>query len=65
MEEKKKEQLIKIDFPDYSLITEDVREKTKVNSSHFRGGVRLLTGRFWTEKEYNERRKKILNTKLP
>lgn len=34
-------------------------------ASRFRGGVRLSIGRIWTNKEYDERRKRILGTPLP
>lgn len=58
-------ELIGVDLPKDKPITEETRTLTKNESSRFRGSVRLSTGRIWTEKEYEEHRKLVLNTPLP
>jgi hypothetical protein len=57
--------LIETDFPESGEITEETRERTVREARRFRGSVRVSEGRFPTDAEYEERRKKILNKKLP
>ena len=52
-------------MPVRSPITKEVISCILNEASRFRGGVRLSIGRIWTNKEYDERRKRILNTPLP
>jgi hypothetical protein len=65
MDKKEFNRLVDEDFPDPGPITDKVREITQKESGRFRGSVRLSLGRFWTDKEYEEYRKKVLNTPLP
>ncbi len=53
------------DLPASCPITQRTREMTKEYSGRFRGSVRVSTGRFWTDQEYEEYRKRILSTPLP
>jgi len=46
-------------------ITEETRRYTIENAQRFRGGMRISTGRFWTDREYEEYRARVLNTPLP
>lgn len=52
-------------IPDRGPITKAVIDYILKEAGRFRGGVRLSTGRIWTNKEYDERRKRILSTRLP
>ncbi len=52
-------------IPDRGPITKEVVDCILKEASRFRGGVRLSIGRIWTNKEYDERRKRILSTPLP
>ena len=38
---------------------------TLAQREHFRGSVRVATGRIYTTEEYEERRNRVLNTALP
>jgi hypothetical protein len=58
-------ELIEKDFPKSGKITEETRNHTVREARRFRGSVRVSVGRFPTDAEYEERRKKILNKKLP
>jgi hypothetical protein len=58
-------ELIDTDFPPIGPITEKTREQTYREASRFRGSVRISTGRFWTDEEFEEYRRTILNTPLP
>jgi hypothetical protein len=57
--------LIETDFPKSEGITGEARERTIREANRFRGSVRVSTGRFPTDAEYEERRKRILSKKLP
>ena len=46
-------------------VTDLAKETTREATSRFRGSVRMSTGRFWTDAEYEKRRRKVLNTPLP
>lgn len=57
--------IVDTDFPDMAPITEETREQTKRESLRYRGGVRISTGRFWTNEEYKEYREKVLQKAIP
>ena len=57
--------LIKKDMPKMGPITDETVDCTLNNASRFRGSMRVSTGRIWTDKDYDERRKRVLNAKLP
>ena len=46
-------------------VTSKTRANTISESNRFRGSVRIALGRFYTDDEYEKRRKRILNTPLP
>jgi len=48
-----------------SNITDKTKEVTQAESHRFRGSVRIALGKFYTDEEYEARRKRILNTPLP
>ncbi|MEW6236124.1 MAG: hypothetical protein AB1656_12120 [Candidatus Omnitrophota bacterium] len=56
--------VMETDFPRI-VVTEKTKEITLRESTRYRGSVRISTGRFWTDEEYEERRKRILDTPLP
>ncbi|MGO8766362.1 MAG: hypothetical protein ACLQSR_14645 [Limisphaerales bacterium] len=62
---KRWDEVVGLDMPEQSAITEEVRAETLKEASRFRGSVRLVTGHFWTDEEYTRERKKVLNTPLP
>jgi len=56
---------IDVDFPEVK-ITEETREATVAYAlSHPTDNVRIAMGRFYTDKEYQDHRQKILSTLLP
>jgi hypothetical protein len=58
-------ELIDTDFPEIK-ITDEVREATiAYATSHLTNDTRVATGRFYTDKEYQQYREKILLTPLP
>jgi hypothetical protein len=65
MDKKDFNRLVDSDFPDPGPVTDKTREITRREADRFRGSVRLSLGKFWTDKEYEEYRKKVLNTPLP
>ena len=58
-------EVLDCDFPAAEEITSDTVNLTKNESHRFRGSVRVSTGRIWTDKDYAEHRKRILETPLP
>jgi hypothetical protein len=52
-------------MPEQPRITEKIRSETLKESARFKGGVRLATGRFWTDEEYERARNKVLTAPLP
>ncbi|MBP2649940.1 MAG: hypothetical protein H6Q74_765 [Firmicutes bacterium] len=46
------------------VITEETRNETLRMSERCRGSVRLATGRFYTDKEYEEKRRLVYGTAL-
>ncbi len=57
--------LINTDFPDMKPITENTKKDVINNSNSYRGSVRLSTGRFFTDSEYQKKKEKVLSTPLP
>ena len=53
----------KLPLPD--KITEKTKEVTRKESHRFRGSVRICLGKFYTTKEFEDRRKRVINTPLP
>jgi len=60
---KTEEEVWDTDFSDLK-VDENARELTKSLANRFRGGVRISLGKFYTDEEWESRRKKILNTPL-
>jgi hypothetical protein len=58
-------EVINRNMPEQPAITEDIRRHTIEHSARFRGSVRLSTGAFWTDEEYEREREKVLSTPLP
>lgn len=58
-------EVIERDMPEQPKITEEIRRETIAQSGRFRGGVRLATGTFWTDEEYQRLRTEVMNTPLP
>ncbi len=56
--------VLESDFPKIE-ITEETKHVTRENSVRFRGSMRLSTGKFFTDQEYEEYHERILNTSLP
>jgi len=57
-----------VDFPDMGEITEETRRKAIETSQSGRYSslpVRLATGRFYTDKGYEKRRKRVLEMRIP
>ena len=57
--------LINTDFPDMQKITEDVKRQTEKESTFYRGGVRISSGRFFTDQEVAKKRKLVLTLPIP
>ncbi|KPK75781.1 MAG: hypothetical protein AMJ79_09735 [Phycisphaerae bacterium SM23_30] len=57
--------MIDVDMPTMGPITEEIRKQTREQAARYRGGVRVSTGRFWTDAEYKKYRDKVLSTPLP
>jgi hypothetical protein len=58
-------EVIRKDFPEMGPITAETKRRILKNRRRFRGGVRISTGRVWDTVEYEDRRKRVLNTPLP
>ena len=59
------EKLIDVDPPPLGPTTEATRENVKRYTERYRGSVRMALGKFRTDAEHEEHRKKILATPLP
>ena len=57
--------VIKRDFPEMGPITSETKRRILLDRRRFRGGVRISTGRIWESAEYEQRRKRVLDTPLP
>jgi hypothetical protein len=58
-------EVVGLNMPEQPKITEEIRRQTIADSGRFRGGVRLATGTFWTNDEYEKLRTEVMNTPLP
>lgn len=56
---------IKRNLPKIGPITNKTISCTLENAGRFRGAVRASMGRIWTNKDFEARRKRVLNTRLP
>ena len=57
--------LIDTDLPSVGVITDVSRKNTKKYAAKYRGSVRISLGRFVTDEEYENHRKKSLSRPLP
>ena len=57
--------VIRRNMPEQPPITDEIRRHTIEHSARFRGSVRLSTGSFWTNDEYEKERGKAMSTPLP
>ncbi len=57
--------IIESAYPDFTPVTNATKRINEKNSSRFRGSVRMSTGRFYTDADYEAKRKIILSTPLP
>jgi hypothetical protein len=53
------------DYPPMGPITNETVECTARLSSRFRGNVRMAMGKIITDEEYERRREKAMNLRLP
>ena len=53
------------EMPPMGPITEETRKQTLEQAARYRGGVRVSTGRFWTDADYEKYRNEVLSRKLP
>ena len=60
---KTEEEVWDTDFSDLK-IDENTKKITKRLANRFRGGVRISTGMFYTDEEWEKKREKIINTPL-
>lgn len=58
-------EVIDTDLARHVPITEKTRELAKEEAFRFRGSVRVSTGRFSTDAEYEERKQRVMSTPLP
>lgn len=57
--------LLDVDFPSVRPVTEETRKEIVQRAHRFRGSVRIMSGRIWTDQEFEERRKNVLAKPLP
>ena len=57
-------EVVDLDMPPRGPVTARAREYSLREARLFRGGVRISTGMFWTDREYEAWREKMLNTPL-
>lgn len=58
-------EVLTADLPGSVPVTRKTVEMVCEQSRRYRGGMRISTGRIWTDAEYEKRRAKILATPLP
>ncbi len=58
-------EVLTVDLPESGPVTRKTVEMVCEQSRRYRGGMRISTGRIWTDAEYEKRRAKILATQLP
>ena len=54
------EQVVELDFPEVTAVTRKMVEAASRQTHILRGSVRLMTGRFSTSEELEERRQRAL-----
>ena len=57
--------VIDVPLPTPKKVTAKSKELTIKESHRFRGSVRITCGKFYTDEEFESRRKRILSTPLP
>jgi len=57
--------VIDVPLPVPKKVTAKSKEHTIKESHRFRGSVRIACGKFYTDEEFESRRKRILSTPLP
>ena len=62
--EKLKRDVTDVDFPDVEF-TEELRNDVIKGKQVISGDIRIATGRFYTDEEWESRRKKVLSKPLP
>ncbi len=65
MDSKGLSKLIDRDFPDFTPINDNTIEVAKNESLRYRGSVRIATGKFWTNEQYEKNRERVLSSQLP
>jgi hypothetical protein len=60
-----KKKVIDSPLPVSKEVTSKTREDTVKESRRFRGSVRISCGKFWSDKEFESYRERILSTPLP
>jgi len=58
-------ELVKEDYPEMGPVTAKTLAGIKKHRHRFRGSMRLSTGRVWQDDEFEARRRRVLNSKLP
>jgi len=57
--------VVEEDFPPRHPITARTKQVVKKKARHFRCSMRVATGRFYEDVDYDAWRERILSTKLP
>ena len=58
-------EVLTADLPGVVPVTRKTVEMVREQSRRYRGGMRISSGRIWTDADYEKRRAKILATPLP
>lgn len=58
-------EVLTADLPGGAPVTRKTVEMVREHSRRYRGGMRISTGRIWTDADYEKRRAKVLATPLP
>ncbi|MDD5193652.1 MAG: hypothetical protein PHF67_03630 [Candidatus Nanoarchaeia archaeon] len=58
-------EVIKMDLPDIGPVTYETVRRIQYNARMYGGGTRALTGRIWTDEDFEARRQRVLSTPLP
>jgi hypothetical protein len=58
-------EVLTTDLPRGVPVTRKTVEMIREQSQRYRGGMRISTGRIWTDADYEKRRAKVLATPLP
>ena len=57
--------VLTIDFPKATTVTQKTVDLALKEGRRFRGSMRVSTGRIWTDRAFERFRTKVLNTLLP